>query len=160
MLAAWKSHCERRGLILLGPKTSEPSGWSAADADFIQDLVDEFGERYAIDPTRIVMHATSGSAGMAATIAFRQRKTFRGLSLVDAPLRVAPPETDPDAPLQFHFAFADDSPLAEPMRRLIETLRQLAFPVTQQSLESDPEGYPKAEAIDGIARWIDALDRI
>jgi hypothetical protein len=97
---------------------------------------------------------------MAAATAFRQRETFRGLSLVEAPLPAAPPETDPDAPLQFHFALADDSPLADPLAKLIDTLRQLGFPVTRQAIGDAESGYPASESVDGIARWIDALDRI
>jgi serine protease Do len=160
LLAAWRTHCERRGLILVGPRTARPAGWDADAAGFVTDLVEELQEQYTIDPRRIVLHAGRGGAGIAAAIAFRERSMFRGLSLVGTPLPVPPPETDPDAPLDFHFAFPPEASSAEVIEQTIQALRQLAFAVTTLEV-ADPEvSVPSAAEAEGIARWVDALDRM
>jgi serine protease Do len=160
LLAAWRIHCQRRGLILIGPKTARAAGWDASAAGFVTDLVEEFQEQYRIDPRRIVVHAGRGGAGVSAAIAFRERGTFRGLSLVGTPLPLPPPETDPDAPLDFHFAFNPEASSAQVIEQTIQALRQLAFAVTSQDVADAEVSVPSAEDAEGIARWVDALDRL
>jgi serine protease Do len=160
LLAAWRTHCQRRGLILVGPKTARPAGWDADAVGFVTDLVEEFQEIYTIDPRRIVLHAGRGGAGIAAAIAFRERDMFRGLSLVGTPLPVPPPETDPDAPLDFHFAFHPEASSAQVIEQTIQALRQLAFAVTTQETADADVSAPSAADAEGIARWVDALDRL
>ena len=160
VLKAWRTHCERRGLILLAPKTSRPSGWTPADVDFVQDLVDEFQEQYTIDADRIVLHASAGAGTMAAVTAFRQRETFRGLSLVVAPLRLPPPDTDPDAPLHFHFVAPAERRMAEAIEATANLLVEQRFPVTVFSSGSNDDEYLAENVVQAIALWVDALDRI
>jgi serine protease Do len=156
-LRAWRSHCERRGIILLGPKTSRPSGWTPVDADFLQGLVEHFQQRYTVDPARIVVQATGPSASMAATLVFRERDIYRGLSLIDAVLPLPPPESDPDAPLHFHFLSGGETVDAEGFEQMTQQLRQLAHPVTVHEAGA---GTLSEDSADRTALWIDALDRI
>lgn len=160
MLKAWRTHCNRRGIILVGPKTARAAGWTPPDMAFIEDLIGEFEDRYAIDPTRIVVQSMAGSAPFAAMFAFRERETIRGLSLVDAALPIRPPETDPDAPLQFHFVRGNRTAGADAFDQGISRLRELAFPVTLHEAGDLADFSFTGEVAEKIALWIDALDRI
>ncbi|MBX3436880.1 MAG: PDZ domain-containing protein [Planctomycetaceae bacterium] len=160
ILRKWQAACDRRGIILVGPKTAQPSGWKPGDIAFVTDLVQELRERYAVDPLRIVVHAYGDAAPMASAVVFRNRETFRGLSLVGASLRAAPPESTPEFSLQFHILCGGNDPEREAAQKSAEALEELRFPVLFQRVEELGHEYPSAEALGGIAAWVDALDRI
>jgi poly(3-hydroxybutyrate) depolymerase len=160
VLRAWQSHCDRRGIILVGPKNSQPSGWTPADVDFITDLVEDIRERYAVDPLRIVAHGMGDGSRMAAAVAFREREVFRGVSLVGAALGSPPPEAHPEHPLQFHLICGEDDAALEAVEETVKALRTLKFPVLFIPVPDLGQEYPPAEIIDALARWVDALDRI
>ncbi|MGD9856017.1 MAG: PDZ domain-containing protein, partial [Planctomycetaceae bacterium] len=160
VLKAWQGECDRRGIILIGPKTVQSGGWTPGDVDFVSDLVADIRERYTIDPLRIVLHGYGDAALMAAAVAFREREIYRGLSLVGAALQSAPPESHPDYPLQFHFVCGDKDPAFEDVEKTATALRELMFPVTETEVPDLGHEYPAADAIGAIARWVDALDRI
>ncbi len=160
VLKAWQAACDRRGIVLVGPKTSQPSGWRPDDADFVTDLVGHIKDQYTIDPLRIAVHAFGDAARMAAAVAFEKRDMFRGVSLVGAALRSPPPENHPEFPLQFHFTCGDKDPALEAVEKTAEALRELKFPVSVTSVPDLGHEYPSADVIGPIARWVDALDRI
>ncbi len=160
VLKAWQAACNRRGIILVGPKTSQPDGWRPVDADFVTGLVEHISKRYAIDPLRVAVHTFGDTARMAAIVAFGKREMFRGVSLAGAALRSPPPENHPEFPLQFQFTCGDDDPALEAVEKTAEALRELKFPVSVTSVPGLGHEYPSADSIETIARWIDALDRI
>ncbi len=156
----WQPSCDRRGLILVGPKTSQPNGWTPAEVDFVTDLVEDIREHYAIDPQRIVVHGYGDAAPLTAFAAFREREVFRGASLAGAPLRVPPVEAQPESPLQFHFTVGADDPAHENTEESVGVLRERQIPTVLSTVPNLGHAYPPAEAIEAIARWVDALDRI
>ncbi len=160
VLKLWQPVCDRRGLILVGPKSSQPSGWTPADVDFVTDLVEEIREHYTIDPHRIAVHGYGDASPIVAVSAFRERDVFRGMSLVGAPLRVPPPEAHPDSPLQIQFMLGADDPALEATEASLESLRERKIPATLITIPDHGHAYPSAEWVDVIARWVDALDRI
>ena len=96
MLKAWQTICDERGLILLAPKAKQISGWTPDEMEFIHDAVEEFQKKYAIDPTRVVLHAMGSSGGIAWATAFKHRSEFHGIAVVGAPLPAPPPDNEPD----------------------------------------------------------------
>jgi hypothetical protein len=97
---------------------------------------------------------------MGAVTAFRQRETFRALSLVATPLRLPPPETDPVAPLHFHFVAPAEGRIAEAIELTAEALREAKHPVTVLSNGDSSSEYLDSDSVAAIALWIDTLDRI
>lgn len=160
MLRQWQTHCDRRGLILVGPRAADISGWTPDEADFIKGVVERMRERYRIDPARIVIHGHADGGQFAYLAAFKYREIFRGIATSSAPLRMNPPENDPDFRTQFYLTCGSEDPLAEGIVRVVEALRMLKFPVTFTEVDGADANYPGEATIDEIARWIDSLDRI
>lgn len=160
VLKLWQPICDRRGLILVGPKTSIANGWTPSELDFVTDLVEEMREQYTIDPQRIVVHGYADAAPLTAYAAFQARDVFRGVSIVGAPLRVRPPEAHPEHPLQLHFTVGADDSAFENTEESVDILREAKFPSTLLTIPDHGHEYATSDAIEAIARWIDALDRI
>ncbi|MCA9073789.1 MAG: PDZ domain-containing protein [Planctomycetaceae bacterium] len=160
VLKLWQPICDRRGLILVGPKTSDQKGWTPSELDFVTDLVEEIREQYTIDPQRIVVHGYADAGALTAYAAFQQRDVFRGVSIAGAPLRVRPPEVKPEHPLQLHFTIGADDPAFKSTEESVEILRTAMFPTSLLTIPEHGHEYATIDAIEAIARWIDALDRI
>lgn len=156
----WKTLCDRRGLILLGPKAEQVAGWTANDAEFVTDLIAHAREKYTIDPHRIVMHGHTSGGPLAWLFSMKNRDLVRGCSISASPLPFPPPENDPAQRLQFHLLSGSKDPTHERMVQSAEVLRQRGFPVSLPTLSITEGKYPSGEALEDLARWIDALDRI
>ncbi|MBM4077173.1 MAG: PDZ domain-containing protein, partial [Planctomycetes bacterium] len=52
----WKSICDRRRMIIIGPKADDVKRWVPGEAQFVKGLVNHIRERYSIDPSRIFLH--------------------------------------------------------------------------------------------------------
>jgi hypothetical protein len=80
---------------------------------------------------------------------------------VDAPLpRLSQfPQPDPVNRQAFYTTLATNSEQAALVEAGIERLRQLKYPVIVQEI-GEQARYLTAEELEGLARWIDSLDRI
>lgn len=156
----WKTLCDRRGLILLGPKAEQVAGWTPNDAEFVTDLIADFRERYTIDPHRVVIHGHASGGPLAWVFSFKNRELVRGCSISASPLPLPPPENDPAQRLQFHLLSGADDATHEPMEKSAELLRQRGYPVSLPTLSVTAGKYPTGDALEDLARWVDALDRI
>ena len=83
LMSVWQSICERRGIILLGPKAAKPQGWTVDEAEFVSDLVKQFAHTYSIDSDRVVLHGYSSGAQFAFHLAFKYRDLFHGLLIAN-----------------------------------------------------------------------------
>jgi serine protease Do len=157
----WKSSCEQRGIILLGPKAADlAAGWQANETEFVRDTVASFQKKYSIDASRIVLHGYSKSGPFATHLAFKHRDLFRGLVLAASPLSEPPPENLPEYRLQFHLVCGSKDKLHPLVEQHVTGLRKLKFPVSFTSLAELEHHYPGTDGVEAIVRWIDLLDRL
>jgi serine protease Do len=156
----WKTLCEQRGIILLAPKTSTRTGWTANHAEYVRDAVEEFKKQYNIDSSRTAVHGLGNGGEFAASVAFRFPELFRGIALASAALTDSPPEHSPEFQVQFHLVYGDRDPSAAFVQKTAVELSQLKFPVTLRKVDNHRAGYPPADAVEEMARWLDALDRL
>ncbi len=157
----WKSDCERRGIILLGPKAANvAAGWQANEAEFVQETVVTFQKKYSIDSSRVVLHGFANSGPFATHLAFKHRDLFRGLVLAAAPIAERPPENLPEYRLQFHLVCGAKDRAHPFIDRNVASLKSLKYPASFTSLPDLEHRYPNAAGVDAISRWIDSLDRL
>ncbi len=157
----WKSHCERRGIILLGPKAANlATGWQANETEFVRETVASFQKKYSIDPSRIVAHGFATSGPFTTHMAFKHRDLFHGLILAAAPITERPPENLPEFRLQFHLICGAKDRANPILERTATGLRSLKYPTTFTSLPDFEHHYPNADGVDALARWVDLLDRL
>ncbi len=159
LLSQWKPFCDRDKLILVAPKSSDPARWAPGEAALVARLLVEVASNYNVDPTRVVVCGQEGGGSLAFLAAERNRDVIRGVAAVEAPLTVAPPESDPIRRLAIYMAWAKQSPSARAIDRSVEAIRRKKIPVTVKSI-GEVSRYLDAEESAELARWIDALDRI
>ena len=156
----WKSICDRRGLILIGPKADKISGWQPGEADFIKNLISRIREKYTIDSNRIVLHSQGNGAGFTSLVAAKHRDLIRGVVLTGAPFLGPPIDNEPEFRQQFLFVCGDGDKAFSKVKASTDALRKLKFPVIFRSLKGYGAKYPEESAIEEIGRWVDSLDRI
>lgn len=160
MIKQWSSICERRGIILVGPKSDQVARWVPGEAKFIEGLIAHMREKYTIDSQRIFVHSHGTGAGMASMVTTRQREVIRGMVLTGAPLGGPVADHEPDFRQQFHFVCGADDKAMTGVKRSVEALRKLKFPVSLTTVPGLGAKYPSDAEIDEIGRWADCLDRI
>lgn len=156
----WKTICEQRGIILLAPKTSTRTGWTPNHAEYVRDVVADFREKYNVAAARTAVHGLGNGGEFAASVAFRFPELFRGIALASAALKERPPEHAPEFQVQFHLIYGDRDPAGAFVQKTASGLAGLKFPVTLRKVDSHRAGYPPADAVEEMARWLDALDRL
>lgn len=156
----WKSICDRRGLILVGPKAEKPMGWQPGESEFIKSLIDRVREKYTIDAARIVVHAHGAGAGMGWLVAMKHREIVRGVVVTGAPFIGQAPDNEPEFRQQFFFVCGETDKNLPKVKASVTGLRKLKFPVTFRTITGLAAKYPGEDAIDEIGRWVDSLDRI
>ncbi|HWL08289.1 MAG TPA: PDZ domain-containing protein [Planctomicrobium sp.] len=160
VLRVWSQVCRDRGIILVGPRAPDVSGWSSEHEESVKSIIEKITQTYEVDPARITVMGRESSALFATQIAFKYRELVRGLILQLAPLRVRPPDVDPDAPLEIAFISSPNHPQHRQIVRTFEAVRQMNFPawVVEQE-KTDGDVFPE-EVVSKIALWLDWLDRI
>jgi serine protease Do len=156
----WKTICEQRGVILLAPKTSTRTGWTPNQVEYVRDVVADFRSKYNIAASRTAVHGLGSGGEFAASVAFRFPELFRGIALASAPLKTRPPEHTPEFQVQFHLIYGDRDPEGSLVQKTAAGLSQLKFPVTLRKVADHRAGYPPVDAVEEMARWLDALDRL
>ncbi len=161
LLSAWKSECERRGIIILAPKTENIAGWTPTDLEFVQDLLAKVQEDYTIAPERIVVHAVGNAVPFAGLVAFRNRTAVRGVAVLGGAFRGQPPENDPDERLQFYFGASATDDQLKAIETFVMALKKAKYPVVfTKYAEAAGASYPSGQVIEELARWVDGIDAI
>lgn len=160
MIKQWSAICERRGIILVGPKADQVARWTPGEAKFVEGLVAHLREKYTIDSQRIFVHSHGSGGAMACLLATRHRDIFRGLVLAGAPLQGQLGDNEPESRQQFYFVCGDDDKMLGNVKKSVEVLRKLKFPTSFKTVKGLGTKYPAAPEIDEIGRWADCLDRI
>jgi serine protease Do len=157
LLKAWKSHCDQRGLILVGPRAAQLARWTPDEADYIKGIVEWVREKYDIASDRIAIHGHI-DGGLAWQIAFRQRDAFRGLAISGTPLRTAPPDNDPQHRQQVLIINLGDEKRRKAIDATAKGLQELKFPTVELKGKESMD-YP-TDQVESIVLWLDSLDRI
>ena len=156
----WKSICDRRGIILVAPKADSPANWTPGEAKFVEGLVVHMREKYTIDSQRIFLHSHGSGTQLASLLATKQREVFRGLALAGAPFAGQVADQEPDFKQQFHFVCGDGDKALSAVKKTVEALKKLKFPVSFTNVKGLGAKYPGEVEVDEIGRWADSLDRI
>jgi serine protease Do len=158
---SWKTVCERRGIILLGPKAANVgTGWQANEAEFVHDTVVAFQKKYSIDPGRIVLHGFAKSGPFATHLTFKHRELFRGLILASSIVGQRPPENLPEYRLQFHLICGSKDATHALAQRNANSLQAIKYPATFTSIPDLEQRYPNGDGVNALATWIDSMDRL
>jgi serine protease Do len=158
----WKSLCDERGIILVGPKAKQISGWQANEQEFIKDLVEHLQTKYTIDRSRVVVHGYAKSGLFGYFLSFKFREIFRGAAICGAalPPQLQAPDNEPELRLQFFIAAGDKDPQLNSIKAGATRLEKMKFPVDFETVKGLDQKYPPDQTVEDLARWIDALDRI
>jgi serine protease Do len=156
----WKAICDRRGIILLGPKAEKPAGWSLNESEFVHDCVQLMTERYSIDPARVTLHGYGNGGDFCWHLAFKYRDIFRGVQVIAAGLRKPPPENRPEFRLQTHLICGEKDRVIRLVKLTFSNLKRIKYPVTFSELPFQERDYPSNDNIEEAGRWVDSLDRI
>ncbi len=156
----WKSICDRRGIILVAPKADSPANWVPGEAKFVEGLVAHVREKYTIDGQRIFLHSHGSGTQLASLLMTKQREVFRGLALAGAPFAGQVADQEPDFKQQFHFVCGDGDKALPAVKKTVEALKKLKFPVSFTTMKGLGAKYPGETEVDEIGRWADCLDRI
>ncbi len=160
MIKQWASVCERRGIILVGPKADQVGRWTPGEAKFVEGLVAHIREKYTIDPQRIFVHSQGSGVPMACLLTTRHREIIRGAVLAGGPFQGPVADHEPDFRQQFHFVCGEDDKALAPVKKSVDALRKVKFPVSLTTVKGLGAKYPTDAEIDEIGRWADCLDRI
>jgi len=163
LAAAWQARCRRDHWVLLIAHPADETGWASSDLEYLWRLVRTAKTRWSIDPRRIAIGGR-GKAGQAAyALALRRQSTFAGVIGIDAPLpRALPiPKNRPGARLATLAVESRNSTFAPLLRKDLQTLHAAGYSASwlQRRLASDPAEPLDATTRNGIARWLDGLDR-
>lgn len=158
----WKSICEQRGIIIVGPSAQDLIRWNRDEAEFVKEVVESMQTRYSIDPTRIFLASHANGSEFAFHLAFKYRELFRGVAVSGSSLKDKPPETDPDYPLSLYFILNAKNPFNQLLQPQIEAIRKMNYPTVFQLIKNDQQAgqYPEKPHLEEIGRWADSLDRI
>ena len=160
ILAAWKAIAQQQGLILVGPKAQQISGWTPNETELVKALVEDLKETYSIAEDRVFLHTYTNGGRLAFPLLFKHRDHFRGIAAATSPVVGKIEENDPDFRQQFHFVLGDQDALKPRVDASIKALEKLKFPVSSTTVKDSKDKYPEKATIEEIARWADSLDRI
>jgi serine protease Do len=160
LVARWKPICAKYDLILVAPKSADPTKWQRTEADFIRKALDDVLNKYHVDRSRVVVCGEEGGAAMAWAFASANHEQVRAIAAFGAalPAMASWPPADPVLRLAAYVGIVDKEPLKKQMQATIDRLRGEKYPVTVASL--GPGAHPlTADQLADLARWIDSLDR-
>ena len=159
LLARWKPLCDRHGLILVAPKSTDSARWNPGELDLIDRLLAEVMTTYNVDPARVVVHGYEGGGSLAFLAGFRNPEMIRAVAAVEAAPMGSAPENEPSHRLAIYIGIAGKSPHARRIEAAVTEMRAMKIPVTVKNLGDVPR-YLNREELAELARWIDTLDRI
>lgn len=158
----WKSICEQRGIIIVGPTAQDVIRWNRDESEFVKEIVESMQTQYSIDPKRIFLLTHSDGSDFAFHLAFKYRELFRGIAVSESSIKSIPPETDPDFPLSIYFALNAKNPFNQFLQPQIKTIRKMNYPTVFQLIKNQNQAgeYLDKPHLEEIGRWADSLDRI
>lgn len=158
MIMQWKPMADERGFILLIPRSLDEKRWTALEAEFIHDVIQEVQKTYVIDEQRLVVGGEGAGGAMAWLVSRQHADLVRGVAPIGAPVPRggSAPEADPQNRTAYYVTLTDKPRQDAAIRKVVEALRKAKLPVT---FESEYEDFGDAQRGE-IAQWLDQLDRL
>lgn len=160
LFRGWKSICDRDGLILVAPSSSDPDRWERTELEYLRRLSERVLAEYHIDRQRVVVCGREGGGAMAYLLALVSRDLFTGVATTAAPLprTVTPPQAQPSRRLAVFVGLPAEIGRAAQLQAGLNKLRDAGYPVTAISIVQS-DGELSVGEREQLARWIDSLDR-
>ncbi|HEY4310456.1 MAG TPA: PDZ domain-containing protein [Pirellulales bacterium] len=158
LLARWREPCDAQNLILLAPRSADPSRWMPPEVDFIAKAIAEIRAHYNVDSQRVVVLGQQAGGSLAYMVALLHRDVVRGVAAVDAPLLGRVPENDPATRLTLFATTAKKANFAQQIAAGLEQLQKLKYTVTVVDQGETARDLNAAE-FGELLRWIDSLDK-
>lgn len=158
VLARWKGHCDRQGLILLAPKPAEQGKWQKSDLEFAAKALDQLRAVYQTDSLRVAVGGHEIGGALAYAMAFAHREQLRGVAAIDAPLGETPPDNDPVYRLDFYVTRAKGSKSAPSIEAALKALGERKYAVAIRD-QGEQAHDLNDEELGELLRWLDALDK-
>jgi S1-C subfamily serine protease len=157
---AWDDYCADNHIIVVGPQTDNPDGWTPGDSEFVQEAVKAATDGYTIDKRRVVAHGMGIGGQMAIYLGFHNRALFRGVATSGAALDGNPKERVPNQPLSFFLVAGQKDPLAPAVKATKDKLAENHFSVIHREMPEIGHEYMTRDVLKELIRWIDSLDRM
>jgi poly(3-hydroxybutyrate) depolymerase len=156
----WQSICDRDGLILVAPKSADPSRWERTEIEYLRRLIERVVSQYRVDPRRVVAYGKGGGGAMATALALASRDIFSGIAITDSPLprTLKVPDNEPAARMAIYAGLPIDEGQAALIRNGLKKLYEAGYSVTAVTLANSATSLSTEER-EQLARWIDSLDR-
>ncbi|MGD9636729.1 MAG: PDZ domain-containing protein, partial [Pirellulales bacterium] len=160
LFRAWKPICDRDGLILVAPSSSDPARWERTELEYLRRLSERALAEYRVDRQRVVVVGREGGGAMAYLLALVSRDLFTGVAATAAslPRTITPPQAQPSRRLAVFAGLPADRGGAAQMQAGLKKLRDAGYPVTAISIVQS-DGELSVGEREQLARWIDSLDR-
>jgi serine protease Do len=156
----WQAICDRDGLLLVAPESSDPSRWERTELEYLRRLSERVLADYRVDPRRVVVFGQNGGGAMAYLLGLVSRDLFSGIATSDAalPRTVDPPAAQPTSRLAVFAGLPSDGSRLAQSQVGLKKLSDSGYPVTAVTI-ADREGELSPSEREQLARWIDSLDR-
>jgi len=156
----WQRFCDRRGLIMIGPKAAKINSWNLNEAEFVKHAVIDLQSRYNIAPHRVALHGYDSGGTFAFHLAFKYREVFRAAAVAAGSLPTAPPDNDPELRFQAYLTSGEDDPALKKVEASHNVLEAKKYPSIFQKIPGRGHAYPVPTTLEEIAIWFDTLDRL
>lgn len=156
----WQPICERDGLILVAPTSTDASRWERTELEYLRRLSERVLAEYHVDRRRVVVYGEEGGGAMAYLLALVSRDLYSGVATSSAPLprTVDPPKTEPTTRLAVYAGLPTVDERAAQLQVGLKKLSDAGYPITAVTI-ADRNGRLSENERQQLAHWIDALDR-
>lgn len=156
LLDLWKPWCHETNTAILFPESRSDQRWSRDEIDFLNKIVEQAQQQHSVDPYRVAVGGQGPGGVLASLVGMSQKKTWRGLILVDAvpSTRIAQHQSEPGQRqmlLMLEGIAADDKQVE--MRRWLKHFQEQGFPVVRQAV--DPQDLPRR-----VTQWLQSLGKL
>jgi serine protease Do len=160
LIRDWQEICDRDGLILVVPSSTEKDRWDRTELEYLRRLVDRVVNQHKIDSNRVAVYGESGGGAMAWMLAISSRDIIRGVATSAAPLprQLKVPPNEPTQRLAVFAALPSAGDVSVQIGQGLQKFSEAGYPITTLSNGND-NGNLTASARNELARWIDTLDR-
>jgi serine protease Do len=160
LFLGWKSICDRDGLILVAPSSSDLNRWERTELEYLRKLSERVLAEYRVDRQRVVVLGREGGGAMAYLLALVSPDLFTGVATTAAslPRTVTPPQTQPPRRLAIFAGLPSEGSSLAQVQAGLKKLRDAGYPVTAVSIVQS-DGQLSVGEREQLARWIDSLDR-
>lgn len=162
MREAWHEQAEAFGFAVLEILPADGDRWKRAESSVVRKMIDRVRDNYNIDPQRTITVGGKSGGAMALIHGFENRDIQNGAVAAEAsvPRGTNVPDCEPLAQLELVFVVPRDEKRAEFVKKQVESLRKLKYPVIEIPMPDGEAIVLTSTDIAQLAVWLNTLDRI